>query len=256
VRSRPLVIAALVAATAPAALGACGGDGGGGSRPDLLVSAASSLKTPFSDYGATFEGARARFSFAGSDQLAAQIRSGARPDVFAAANAKLPRALFAEGLVEQPVAFARNQLVIAAPASGSGIRHLDDLARPGLRLAIGAPAVPVGDYTRTVLARLPAARRRAILDRVRSSEPDVAGIVGKLLAGAVDAGIVYVTDVVAARGRLRAVELPPRLRPAVVYEAAVVRGARHPSHARAFVAGMNEAAGRSALRRAGFVPPR
>lgn len=246
-----LVLASVLSALACAGCG--GGDGDG--KPDLLVSAASSLKASFSAYGETIEDARPRFSFAGSDQLAAQIRSGARPEVFAAANAKLPRALFAEGLVERPVAFARNRLVIAVSAKGSPIRGLDDLARPGLKLAIGAPAVPVGDYTRAILARLPAARRRAILGRVRSSEPDVAGIVGKVLAGAVDAGIVYVTDVVATRGRLRAVELPGRLRPAVVYEAAVVRGARRPSHARAFVAGLNAGAGRPALRAAGFAPP-
>jgi molybdate transport system substrate-binding protein len=235
------------------AIGGCGaGDGG---EPDLLVSAASSLNAAFTSYGETIADARPRFSFAGSDQLAAQIRSGARPDVFAAANAKLPRALFAEGLVERPAAFARNRLVIAVPAERSPIRGLDDLARAGVKLAIGAPAVPVGDYTRTVLERLPARRRRAILANVRSSEPDVAGIVGKVLGEAVDAGLVYVTDVVATRGRLRAVELPPGLRPAVVYEAAVVRGARHPSQARAFVAGLNLPSGRSALRRAGFAPP-
>jgi molybdate transport system substrate-binding protein len=235
------------------AIGGCGG--GEGARPDLLVGAASSLKASFTAFGETINGVRPRFSFAGSDQLAAQIRSGARPDVFAAANAKLPRALFAEGLVERPVAFARNRLVIAVPAERSSVRGLDDLARGGVKLAIGAPAVPVGDYTRTVLERLPARRRRAILANVRSSEPDVAGIVGKVLGGAVDAGLVYVTDVVATRGRLRAVELPPGLGPAVVYEAAVVRGARRPAEARAFVAGLNSPTGRSALRRAGFAPP-
>lgn len=243
--------AVLACALAGLAGAGCGGDDAG-SDPDLLVSAASSLKSAFTAYGKTVAGARPRFSFAGSDQLAAQIRSGARPDVLAAANASLPRALFEEGLVERPVAFARNRLVLAVPAGGARVRGLDDLARFGLRLAVGAPSVPVGDYTRALLGRLPAGQRRAILARVRSSEPDAAGIVGKVLAGAVDAGFVYLTDVTAMRGQLRAIELPARLRPAVVYEAAVVRGAPHAEEARAFVAGLKGPRGRAALRAAGF----
>ena len=54
-----------------------------------------------------------------------------------------------------------------------------------------------------MLARLPAAQEKAILANVRSSEPDVKGIVGKLTQGAADAGFVYVTDVNATDGDLR-----------------------------------------------------
>ena len=43
---------------------------------------------------------------------------------------------------------------------------------------------------------------------MRSNEPDVTGIVGKLTQGAVDAGFVYVTDVNATGGELKAIELP------------------------------------------------
>ena len=46
---------------------------------------------------------------------------------------------------------------------------------------------------------------------MRSNEPDVKGIVGKLTQGAVDAGFVYVTDVNAAGDALTAIELPAEL---------------------------------------------
>jgi molybdate transport system substrate-binding protein len=252
---RPL-LAALAVACALAVV-ACGDDEAGGSpsTPGLRVSAAASLKQAFTQYGNAFEAARAQFSFAGSDELAAQIRSGAKPDVFAAANAKLPDALYADGLVEKPIAFARNRLVLAVPADGAKVRGLGDLTRNGIAIAMGAPSVPVGSYTRKVLGGLPSAQRRAILANVRSDEPDVGGVVGKIAQGAADAGFVYVTDVKGAGGRLRAIELPAGLSPAVVYEAAVVKGTRHPDEARAFLRGLLTGPGRDALAQAGFQRP-
>jgi molybdate transport system substrate-binding protein len=246
-----LVAAALVCAIA---LAGCGGGGGGG-KASLTVSAATSLKTALTAYGQTVPGLELRYSFAGSDQLAAQIRAGARPDVFAAANTKLPQALFAAGLVERPVVFASNRLVLAVPASSSSVRSLADLARPGTTVVTGSSSVPVGSYTTQLLDRLPAAQRRRILANVRSREPDVAGIVGKLSQGAADAGFVYATDVRAAGGRLRAIELPARLLPRVAYAAAVVRRTGHRVDAQRFVRGLLAGAGQAALRAAGFTPP-
>jgi molybdate transport system substrate-binding protein len=246
--------AALATAGLALALAGCGGSGGGG-RPALVVSAATSLKQAFTSYGGGFAPAHVRLSFGGSDELAAQIRAGAAPDVFASANTKLPQALFAAGKVDRPVVFAGNRLVIAVPANSTKVRSLSDLARPGVQLAIGSPTVPIGAYTRKVLTRLPPARARAVLANVKSEEPDVGGIVGKVAEGAADAGFTYVTDVRAAGGRLRAVPIPAGLEPQVAYGVAVVRGTHHPEQARAFVRGLLSGAGRQALLRAGFQPP-
>jgi molybdate transport system substrate-binding protein len=250
---------ALIALTVVAVLAGCGGDdeqsAGQPARQPLVVSAAASLKDAFTSYGNDFSTADVKLSFAGSDELAAQIRKGVKPDVFAAANTKLPDALFAEGLVEKPTVFAGNELVIAVPADGSKIDSLDDLAASGTKLAIGAKGVPVGDYTRKVLDALPAAQRKAILANVRSNEPDVKGVVGKLTQGAVDAGFVYRSDVRAADDELKAIALPAELKPKVAYGVAVVKGAKHAAQARAFVRGLLDGAGAQALQAAGFLPP-
>ena len=243
-----------VAVAAALVLAGCGGGDGGSERPSLVVPAASSLKLAFEHYGQAFAPARVRFEFAGSDELAAQIRQGARADLYAAANTKLPDSLHSEGLVETPVVFATNRLVLAVPKD-SPIRSLADVMRPGVKLALGAPGVPVGSYTREVLGRLPPPQRRAILANVRSNEPDVAGVVAKLIQHAADAGFVYVTDVAASKGALRGLELARRLRPTVAYGAAVVRGSRHPRQAREFMRGLRSGAGRRALAAAGFGPP-
>jgi molybdate transport system substrate-binding protein len=219
---------------------------------ELVVSAASSLQPAFEDYAGT-AGFDAKQSFAGSDDLAAQIRQGVKPDVYAAANTSLPDDLYKDGLVEKPVVFASNTLVIAVPAD-SDIDSIDDLAGD-VTLAIGDEGVPVGDYTREVLDRLPKDQSDAILDNVRSLEPDVAGIVGKLTQGAVDAGFVYVTDVVAAGDQLKAIQLPKDLQPDVAYGAAVVKAASNPKGAQQFIDGLTQGEGPQALKDAGFGPP-
>jgi molybdate transport system substrate-binding protein len=201
-----------------------------------------------------FSGADVRLSFAGSDELAAQIRQGVKPDVYAAANTKLPEELNKEGLLSKPVEFATNELVIAVPKD-SDIKSVDDLARDGVKLAIGSESVPIGSYTREVLERLPKAEADAILANVRSNEPDVKGIVGKLTQGAVDAGFVYVTDVNAAGDELKAVKLPADLEPDVTYAAGVVKGAKQPDQAREFVNGLTDGGCADALEQAGFGAP-
>ena len=251
-RRAPAAILAL--AVLVLALPACGEDGGAAAKPRLTVSAAASLKGAFEAYGRDLPGATARFSFAGSDELAAQIRNGVKPDVFAAANTDLPDRLFAEGRVGTPMIFAGNRLVLAVP-DDSDIDGVDDLAAPGVKLAVGSETVPVGSYTRKVLARLPGAQEKAVLANVRSEEPDVRGVVGKLTQGAADAGFVYATDVTPTRGRVRAIELPESLEPGVEYGVAVVKGAREPEEAQAFIDGLTEGAGAKALREAGFEPP-
>jgi molybdate transport system substrate-binding protein len=250
VRLFAIVPPAIAVVAFAAALAACGD----GEQATLRVSAAASLKTAFEDYGSSFGAARTSFSFAGSDELAAQIRRGARPDGFAAANTKLPYDLYEEGRVERPVEFAANRLVVAVPADGGRVASIADLDAEGVRIAAGSAGVPVGSYTRGVLAHLGPAQARGIERNIRSHEPDVSGVVGKVAQGAVDAGFVYVTDVDASGARLRAIELPARLQPRVEYGIAVVKDGTHHDQAREFVAGLVSATGRRALAQAGFEP--
>jgi len=235
------------------ALAGCGDDatvsGGGGDRPQLVVSAASSMKAALSACAPNFADADVKLQFAGSDELAAQIRQGVPVDVLAAANTKLPEALASEGKLEPPVEFATNRLVLAVPADGD-VARLEDLEAPGVKLVIGAEGVPVGDYTRAVLEQLGPARSKAILANVRSNEPDVKGVVGKLTQGAADAGFAYVSDAEAAD--LRAIELPADLDATATYGAGVVRGSDEPEAAEAFVDDLLAGGCHDALIAAGF----
>jgi molybdate transport system substrate-binding protein len=236
----------------------CGGDDDASSRKPtrLVVSAASSMTEALETCAPRFgdaENADVKLSFAGSDELAAQIRQGTRVDVYAAANTTLPDELYGDDLLEKPVEFATNELVLALP-KGSGVGSVDDLTQEGTKLVIGSESVPIGAYTREVLAKLPPGEEKAILANVRSNEPDVKGIVGKLAQGAADAGFVYLTDVSAAGGDLESIELPKELEPQVTYGAGVVAKAEQPDLAKRFVDGLTHGACANALHRAGFGP--
>jgi molybdate transport system substrate-binding protein len=236
------------------------GCGDGSDSPDqardkISVSAAASLTEAFDDIAEDFEPAFIRFQFAGSDALAAQIEKGARPEVFAAANTTLPDRLFKDGLVEKPVPFATNTLVLAVPKSSSKISSLSDLTGDGISIAVGAKSVPVGNYTRQVLAKLPAAQEKAIVGNIKSEESDVKGVVGKLATGAVDAGFVYFTDVRDADDELKAILLPAELQPKVVYSAALVKGSDRMAIGRQFINYLLSKDGQKELADEGFGPP-
>jgi molybdate transport system substrate-binding protein len=240
-----------VALVAMLALGGCGGGG----EPTLTVLGASSLTEALGRYGATFAGAGVRNSFAGSDQLAAQIRQGAPGDVFASADTGYPDRLHREGLVGKPVLFARNRLVVVAAEDG-GVSSLGDLARPGTKIVIGDPSVPVGAYTREVLGRLPAGEQAAIMANVRSEEPEVSAILAKVAGGAADAGFVYATDAESVAASVRTVAIPPQLQPDVAYAAAVLSDSSEPAAAQRYLQGLVRGRGAADLREAGFLPPR
>jgi molybdate transport system substrate-binding protein len=194
---------------------------------------------------------RPRYEFAGSDQLALQIQQGAPADVFAAASPKYPEALYKQGLVQKPIAFATNTLIVIVPKSNpAGIHSVSDLTRPGVKVVIGDPSVPVGAYTRTVLNNL--GILGAVMKNVVSQETDVRSVLAKIVLGEADAGFVYVTDAQTAKGKVGKIGIRASAQPKVVYEAAVVKNSPHLTQAYAFLTRLVRARGQRALVAYGF----
>jgi molybdate transport system substrate-binding protein len=233
---------------------ACGGDddsqadgtSAGGTPPKVYAAASLTEVFPAIDPAP-------QYNFAGSDELATQIREGAPADVYAAASSKYPQELFDEELVEEPVTFASNRLVLIVPNDNpAGIEELADVAEPDVKLVIAAEGVPVGDYTRQVLEDLDLT---AALDNVVSNEDDVKGVVGKVTLGEADAGFVYATDATVAGDDVTVVELPEGSQPPIEYEIAVVAAGENKGAAEAFVERVLSDDGRGELEAAGFIVP-
>ncbi len=213
----------------------------------LNVFAASSL----TDVLPKIDGGQ-RYSFGGSNQLAAQISQGAPADVFAAANMTIPQQLYAKGLVTKPVVLTRNTLVLVVPTSNpAGIHTPYDLRRPGVKLVVAGPAVPVGSYTLQILKNMALSD---VLANVVSRETDVREVLAKVALGEADAGFVYSTDARTAPGKVTVVKLPAWAQPKVQYGIAVVTASKNRVAAQAFVAKLLARKAQAQLVAAGFLP--
>ena len=225
-----------VAVVVMLAAGGCGA----GADPGVTVAAAASLADAFESLGG------ATFSFAGSQQLVAQIEAGAPVDVVATADPEAMDRLVRAGLVHPPATFARNRLAIAVePGNPHRVAGLPDLGRDGLKVVLADPAVPAGRYATQVL------ERAGVVVRPVSLELDVKAVAAKVAAGEADAGIVYVTDV---RPEAR-IDIPDAGNVVATYPVAVVRATGDRARAQAFVDRLLGAAGRSALGAHGFELP-
>ncbi|WP_420884041.1 molybdate ABC transporter substrate-binding protein [Micromonospora sp. CPCC 205547] len=255
-------LAAVVALTV-AGVSGCGDDtaapapGGGTDRVTgtVTVFAAASLTESFTRLGERFEaahpGTTVTVNFAGSSALANQINQGAPADVFAAAAPKNMATVTDAGNGDgSPTTFARNRLVIAVPKGNpQRIAALADLARPGVKVAVCAEQVPCGAAARKALDAAQVDLTPVTL------EQDVRGALAKLRLGEVDAALVYRTDARAAAGDVDGVEFPESAGAVNDYPIVVLADAPNPAGARAFVALVLSAQGRTVLTDAGFQAP-
>lgn len=218
----------------------------------LSVYAASSLRDVFMQVDST-----PQYNFQGSNALQLQIERGAPADVFAAASAQEPRALFKGGHCRRPVTFATNKLALLVPNGNPGkIRSVYSLRAGGRRLAIGGSGVPVGSYTRTLLKRL--GLSRILTSNTVSEESNAAGVVSKIALGSAGAGFAYVTDGKVASDRVDVIRLPRYAQPPIRYQICqVVRNGVDARGARAFITKVRSSRGRARLKAAGFgLPPK
>jgi len=214
--------------------------------PRLTVFAAASLTNVFPKIDL-----HARYSFAGSNMLAAQIQQGLPADVFASANTGLPWQLHRQGLVTRPVVFTSNRLVVVvAHGNPQHIASVGGLEKPGLKIVMAAAGVPVGDYTRKVLKRLGLSD---LVDKAVSQETDVREVLAKVVLGEADAGFVYATDAKTVKGKVSLVGIPSSAQPQVLYAAAAVKSSSHLQAAKAWVKRLLSKRAQRKLRAAGFL---
>jgi molybdate transport system substrate-binding protein len=255
----------VAAASLMLALAGCGGGQSGGAAPSsapaaaqgqtLNVFAAASLKDTFTTMEKQFEqanpGTDVKLTFAGSSDLATQINNGAPADVFASADDNNMKKVTDPGLTAAaPQKFATNTLQIAvAPNDPKGIKSLQDLADPANKTVLCAPQVPCGS------AAVKVEKAAGVDIKPVSEEQDVKSVLSKVTSGNADAGLVYVTDVTAAKGQVQGVSFPEASSAVNNYPIAVLKNSQNAELANKWVQLVTGPQGQQVLKTAGFGAP-
>jgi len=224
------------------------------SERQLVVAAAASLNVPFDQLALAFEQANPNvdvaLSYGGSSTLAAGIVAGSPIDVFASASQDTMDLVSKSGLAaSSPTVFAANRMTIALPAPNrAGVASIVDLARPGVTVAVCQPDVPCGVAAQTVFDLA------AIDVAPATQEPDVSAVLTKVRTDQVDAGIVYVSDVVTSNGSVSEVAIPPSQNTTTSYPIAPLTGSAQLDLANSFVAFVLSEKGQTVLVDSGFLP--
>jgi molybdate transport system substrate-binding protein len=232
---------------------------------ELTVFAAASLTEPFTEMGkrleATYPGLKILYNFGGSPTLRTQLEQGARADVFASADAVQMDLARKSGVVQgdAPI-FVRNRLVVIVPRDNPGkLMAFRDLARPGLKLDLAAPKVPVGNYSRQALqkatAEYGAEFAAGALKNVVSEEENVKQVVTKVQLGEADAGIVYVSDVTPkVSDAVRMIPIPDAYNQIATYPIALTQSVENRVAAEVFINFVLSSEGQAALKAHNFIP--
>lgn len=216
---------------------------------NLTVLAASSLTDVFKTAGAAYEkahpGTKITFSFAGSQELAAQVKQGAPADVLVTADTKTMDGL--KGETGEAAVIAKNRLVIA---TGKGnpfkIDDLKDLADSKIKVVLAAPEVPVGRYSKEIL------EKQGVTVKPVSQEPNVRAVLSKVELGEADAGLVYTTDSAKSGDKVVSVDIPDDQNAVASYPAATLKQSKNAEAAAAFVAWLSTPEAQKILTDAGF----
>ncbi len=220
----------------------------------VTVFAAASLKEAFTELGTSFEaahpGTTVVFNFGPSSGLATQISSGAPADVFASASAKSMDQVVTAGAASAATDFAKNTMEIAVPPKNpAGITAVIDLTRKGVKVALCQAAVPCGSTAAKVFTNA------KVTVTAVTQEVDVKAVLSKVSLGEVDAGVVYVTDVLAAGDKVKGVAIPADVNASTTYPIATLTKSPNSVAAQAFTDYVLSTDGAAALAAAGFAKP-
>jgi len=253
-RRLTVVVAALLAAAVAGCSSSSSSPSSASSTGTITVFAAASLMQTFTQIGKQFEAAHkgdtVKFSFGPSSGLSTQITSGAPADVFASAAPANMQTVVSAGDASNPQTFAKNTMEVAVPPNNpANVTSVNDLAKKSVKVALCQPQVPCGVVAAEVF------KNAGITVKPVTLETDVDSVVTQVETGNVDAGMVYVTNVLSEGTKLKGITIPASDNASTLYPIAVIKSSKHKSIAQEFVDYVLSPAGQKVLGAAGFQKP-
>ena len=220
----------------------------------ITVFAAASLMETFTQIGKQFEAAHkgdtVKFSFGPSSGLATEITGGAPADVFASASPATMDVVVKAGDAASPQTFAKNFMEVAVPPNNpANVTSVTDLAKSSVKVALCQPQVPCGAVAAEVF------KNAAITVKPVTLQADVDSVLTQVELGNVDAGMVYVTNVLSAGSKVKGITIPASDNASTLYPIATISSSKHKSEAQAFMNYVLSPAGQQVLTAAGFQQP-
>ncbi|WP_434782947.1 molybdate ABC transporter substrate-binding protein [Ferrovum myxofaciens] len=223
---------------------------------ELVVSAASSLTDSLNVLKGIYQSRHPSetilFNFGASGSLEKQIEESAPVDMFISASMKEMDALQRKQLIlGEPHNLLSNEIVLIVPRSNqASIQEFSDLSKVH-RLAIGDPGfVPAGQYAKEIL------KFQGLYDLLENRlvyGENVRQVLEYVARGDVDAGLVFSTDALTMKDRVRIVMSAPKgSHESIFYPAAILKFSTHPQATREFMDFISGPEGKEVFSRFGF----
>ncbi len=242
-------------------------------REEVVVFAAASMTETLNQIKETYEkdhNVTLTFNFDSSGTLKTQIQEGADCDLFISAGQKqmnqlditADKEVNTEGLdfvaSDSRVNLLENKVVLVVPEGNpKGIEGFDDLAarlaEGSILMAMGNSDVPVGQYTQKILNFYGLDEEALAKSGVITYGSNVKEVTTQVSEGSVDCGIVYCTDAFSAR--LTVIDSASKdMCGQVIYPAAVLKTAKNPDAAKAFLDYLTGSEAMAIFEAVGFSP--
>ena len=218
----------------------------------ITVYAAASLLGTFDEIAATFAAtypdAFAVVTYDSSAAIAAGVAKGAKIDLFAAADSSQMEKVQAADLMRAPkVVFATDAFeIVVAPGNPKMIADLAGLSKRSIKVGLCEPERPCGRFARRMLKD-----NGVKLAPVEAT--DATDVLAQVASGAIDAGIVYGSEIAAAGVEVERIAIPAEINVVAEHSIGIVLASRRDALDTAFVEFLTSPTGQEILKRHGFV---
>jgi molybdate transport system substrate-binding protein len=226
----------------------------------LIALLASSARPPFDVLAKDFEkkhpGVTIKAEYLGGGVVANRVDAGEAVDIILAGDTPLKKVV---NITDPFTPIYKTIDVIITPRKNPGNVHdIKDLAKPGVKIAIGTPASAVGGIASQIIQKASVDNGgfdfvQKVLKNTNYQSEKGQDVVDAVASGKSEAAIVFVTD--GDTHKFNVIEIPEKYNVVSTYVGTVAKNAKNAKLGREFVAFMASKEGQAVFRKMRYLPP-